>query len=53
MNNNKIQYNNNFVKNWSIEDFNSLPLIQRITMVNQANKIIQAYRNYLKMKVVR
>ena len=53
--NNKIQYyyNNNFIQNWSIERFNSLPLIQRITIINQTNRIIQAFRNYLKTKGVR
>ena len=51
---NKIQYyNNNFTKNWSLDKFNSLPLIQRITMINQANRIIQAFRNYTKAKAVR
>ena len=51
---NKIQYyNNNFIKNWTLEKFNSLPLIQRITMINQANRIIQAYRNYIKTRRVR
>ena len=53
--NNKIQYyyNNNFIQNWSIERFNSLPLIQRITIINQTNRIIQVFRNYLKTKGVR
>ncbi len=49
--NNKIQYNS-FVRNWSLTKFNSLPLVQRITMINQANRIIQAYRNYSKTKGV-
>ena len=48
----QIQYCHNFIQNWTLEKFNSLPLIQRITMINQANKIIQAYSNYIKSKGV-
>ena len=52
--NNKIQnYNNTFIQNWSLQKFNTLPLIQRITIINQTNRIIQAFRNYLKTKGVR
>ena len=54
--NNIIQkpYNNDeFQKNWSIASFNKLPLIQRIIIIHQVNRIIRAFRYYLSKKSVR
>ena len=42
-----------FINNWSIYNFNELPLIQRITIIHQANRIIKAFRNYISRKNVR
>ena len=47
------QYNpNKYIKNWSIMNFNQLPLIQRITIIHQVNRIIKAFRNYKAKKSV-
>ena len=48
------QYQNTeYQRNWSISSFNELPLIQRIIIIHQVNKIIRAFRNYLSKKSVR
>jgi hypothetical protein len=47
------QNNNKFIKNWSLSNFNELPLIQRITIINQVNRIIKAFRHYLERQLVR
>ena len=41
-----------FINNWSIYNFNELPLIQRITIIHQVNKIIKAFRYYASRKNV-
>lgn len=47
----KIIDNNNLA-DWDLEKFNSLPLIHRITIYNQVNRIIKAFRYYMKRKRV-
>ena len=47
------QYQNTeYQRNWSISSFNELPLIQRITIIHQVNKIIKAFRYYTSRKNV-
>lgn len=41
-----------YVREWNLEQFNGLPLIQRITIINQTNKIINAFRNHLQRRNV-
>ena len=48
---NNKNYSNRFLK-YDINKFDSLPELEKITIINQVNKIIRAYKRYVLKKNV-